>query len=101
MSSNNGGLNNVYRFCLILLLKSPVLYRAFQKNIPLRLLGTRFKARNCISEPGLQGHFLRHPIQGVSKKFHVRLLGLGSKQEIALVNLVSRRFPGTFFGDAL
>jgi hypothetical protein len=24
------------------------------KNIPVRLLGTRFEARNCISEPGTQ-----------------------------------------------
>jgi hypothetical protein len=29
-------------------------YRAFQKNFPVRLLGTWFEARNCISEPGDQ-----------------------------------------------
>jgi hypothetical protein len=35
--------------------------RAFQKNIPVRFLGTRFEARNCISKLGPQ-HFLKRPV---------------------------------------
>jgi hypothetical protein len=27
-------------------------YRVFSKKCPIRLLGIRFKVRNCISEPG-------------------------------------------------
>jgi hypothetical protein len=41
-----------------------VLYRVFE-NVPVWLLGTRFKARNCISEPGPQDPyreiFLKRP----------------------------------------
>jgi hypothetical protein len=35
-------------------------------------------------------------MQGVSKNVHVRLLGTGSKKEIALVNLVPRSRTGTY-----
>jgi hypothetical protein len=32
----------------------PVSTGSFKKIVPVKLLGTRFKARNCISEPGPQ-----------------------------------------------
>jgi hypothetical protein len=35
---------------------SSYIFHGVFKNVPVRLLGTRFKARNCISEPGLQEH---------------------------------------------
>jgi hypothetical protein len=33
---------------------SSFLYAVFQENLPVKLLGTRFEARNCICEPGSQ-----------------------------------------------
>jgi hypothetical protein len=32
--------------------------RVYKKNVPVRILGTRFEARNCFSEPGPQDTYL-------------------------------------------
>jgi hypothetical protein len=57
-----------------------MILHALSSNVPVRLLGTRFKARNCISQPGLQEPyrdiFWEHPVDGVfQKNVHVWLLG--------------------------
>jgi hypothetical protein len=64
----------------------------------LKLASTSVQVR-----PEIEGNFiLKHLLRKISstecfnKNVLVRLLGPGSKQEIALANLIPRRFTGTF-----